>query len=139
MADFIRYGLFVPFQGVLHYSPVIEQVSLAVFACLVVVWGGYLFVVLYRCAQPCAQLWRWCREWCMPLLIICAGLVLMGREGDVGVGHWLEVAGIGVTRFVLELPAPDVPSPPAAGRITDTSRMRCPGTYAGMEVQGCTP
>ncbi|HBC7422632.1 TPA: hypothetical protein KEY88_005426, partial [Serratia marcescens] len=116
----------------------IERFALTLFVCLAALWVGYLLVVLRRCAQPWHLVRRWCREWFTPFLLICAGLGLMGREGDVGVGHWLEVAGVGVTRFVLELPAPVAPTP-ATGRTTEASRMRCPGTYAGMEVQGCTP
>ncbi|CAI1615566.1 hypothetical protein [Serratia marcescens] len=137
MVEFIRYGLFGPFQGVLHYSPLIERVALTLFACLAVLWCGYLLVLLHGCAQPRVMVRRWCKEWCTPVLIICAGLGLMGREGDVGVGHWLEVAGVGVTRFVLDIPAPNA-SPSSAAPVTANSGVRCPGTYADMEVQGCT-
>lgn len=137
MADFIRSGLFVPVQGLLHYSLLIEQGLLVVCAGLLLVWGVYLLRVLRRRAQPCVLVRRWCREWISPLLIIGVGLGLMGREGDIGVGHWLEVAGVGVTRFVMDPPSP-AGAPMSDGGVLDAARLRCPGTYAGMEVRGCT-
>lgn len=137
MADFIRCGLFVSVQGLLHYSLVIEQGFWVLCAGLLLVWGAYLLGVLRRSAQPRALVRWWCREWISPLLIIGVGLGLMGRTGDIGVGHWLEVAGVGVTRFVMDHPVLVGPPMPDGG-APDGVPLRCPGTYAGMEVRGCT-
>lgn len=137
MSDVIRCGLFIPLQGLLHYSLLIERTLLVVCLGLLLVWGAYLLSLLRRSEQPRVLARRWCREWVSPVLIIGAGLALMGREGDVGVGHWLEVAGVGVTRFVMDLPSPAGPLI-SEGVAVDPVRLRCPGTYAGMEVQGCT-
>ncbi|MGO2143600.1 MAG: hypothetical protein ACTH4K_08655 [Serratia bockelmannii] len=144
MADILWVGLIARCERLSPYGRMIEQGALVVTLCLLLVWGGMLGAALCRCPQPWRQLQNWCRQWVMPLLFIGVGLVLIGNGSHSGVGRWLDAADMWIVRFVMDArgaPEPARPTPPTSSLadqpVSGGAVLHCPGTYAGLEVQGC--
>ncbi|EHN8908234.1 hypothetical protein F6T93_001499 [Enterobacter hormaechei] len=143
MADIVRVGLLARWQGALPYGTLIEQGVLATSVCLLLLWGGVLVLTLRRSPHPRALLQTWCRNWLMPFVLIGVGLLLIANGSHHGVGRWLDGADMWAVRFMMDsrsVPTPVTPGLTSSGTLAaEATLLRCPGTYAGLEVLGCKP
>lgn len=125
----------------LPYGEIIDLGILLISAGLLQAWGGLLLHTLRRSPRPRALLLEWSRIWVMPLLIIGVGLLLLSNGSHTRVGRWLDRADMWAVRFVMAArPAPAATSSlPGGVPLATGALLRCPGTCAGLEVQGCLP
>lgn len=142
MAERLQVGPVTRCEGLLPYGNIIEHGALVVSVFLIGVWGGLLVLTLRQSPFPRTLLKAWCRNWMMPLLVIVAGMVLIGNGSHSRAGRWLDGADMWLVRFVMDsrYAHPEAaPSVPASVPSTEATLLHCPGTYAGLEVQGCMP
>jgi len=144
MAEILWVGQVTRCERLSPYGQLMEYGALAITLCLLLGWGAMLAFALHRSPHPWLQLQVWCRHWVMPLLLIGVGLVLIVHGSHSGVGRWLDTADMWILRGVTDsrgtpAPAPlTSPAPSLAGQPTGGGEvLHCPGTYAGLEVQGC--